>query len=155
MPILRLTMKNLFLFVCLFSSVAFAAGKGKFVSPRTILWTKEVQDEFSKPLLKDEWRNEVLKSVNWDYPGLENAKKLYLAGDKKGAAIAFAKYLRSRPIPGLFRESLQKIDKKRAYEGVNYIWTYGANSHQFPNQKIDWFYNKTKEIPGMTDWEWH
>lgn len=143
--------------MCAASLLAFAkpAGKEKFVSPRTILWTTEVKDEFSQPLLKDEWRDEVLKSVNWDYPGLENAKKLYLANDKKGAAIAFAKYLRGRKIPALFTESLEKIDKKRAYEGVNYIWTYGANSHQFPNQKIDWFYNKTKEIPGMTDYEWH
>ena len=43
-----------------------------------ILWTTEVKDEFSKSVLKDEWRDEVLKSVNWDYPGLEKAKKLYL-----------------------------------------------------------------------------
>ena len=154
MWILQMTIKYLLLFCCIFSSVVFAAGKEKFVSPRTILWTQEVQDEFSKPLLKDEWRDEVLNSVNWDHPGLENAKKLYSAGDKNGAALAFAKYLRCRPIPGIFQENLRSVDKKRAYEGVNYIWTYGANSHQFPNQKIDWFYNKTKEIPGMTDWEW-
>ena len=65
--------------LCAASIFAFAkpAGKGKFVSPRKILWTTEVKDEFSQPLLKDEWRDEVLKSVNWDYPGLENAKKLF------------------------------------------------------------------------------
>ena len=57
------------------ASVSFAAGKEKFVSPRTILWTTEVKDEFSKSVLKNEWRDEVLKSVNWDYPGLEKAKK--------------------------------------------------------------------------------
>ncbi len=69
----------LFLLLAVSAIVSFAAGKEKFVSPRTILWTQEVQDEFSKPLLKDEWRDEVLKSVNWDYPGLENAKKAYVA----------------------------------------------------------------------------
>ena len=137
------------------ASVSFAAGKEKFVSPRTILWTTEVKDEFSKSVLKNEWRDEVLKSVNWDYPGLEKAKKLYLANDKAAAANEFANYLRGRKIPNYIAESLKSVDKKRAYEGVNYIWTYGANSHQFPNQKFDWFYNKTKEIPGMTDWEWH
>lgn len=134
---------------------AKVAKKEKFVSPRTILWTTEVKDEFSKSVLKDEWRDEVLKSVNWDYPGLEKAKKLYLANDKAGAANEFANYLRARKTPDFINGLLTSVDKKRAYEGVNYIWTYGANSHQFPNQKFDWFYNKTKEIPGMTDWEWH
>ncbi|MBE6364072.1 MAG: hypothetical protein E7054_10515 [Lentisphaerae bacterium] len=133
---------------------AKAPKSGRIKTPTRILWEKEVQDEFSKPLLKDEWRDVVLNAVNWDFPGLEAAKKLYLAGDKKGAANEFANYLRARKIPKIFVESLKTIDKRRAYEGVNYIWTYGANSHQFPNQKIDWFYNKTKEIPGMTDYEW-
>ena len=134
---------------------AIAPKSGRIKTPTKILWEKEVQDEFSKSVLKDEWRDIVLNAVNWDFPGLERAKKFYVSGDKKGAANEFANYLRARKIPNLFTERLKNIDKRRAYEGVNYIWTYGANSHQFPNQKFDWFYNKTKEIPGMTDFEWH
>ncbi|MBR7107692.1 MAG: alginate lyase family protein [Lentisphaeria bacterium] len=123
--------------------------------PNKILWQTPADDEFSRPLLKPEWRDLVLAAVNWDHPGLEKAKKLYSAGDKRGAANEFANYLRARKIPAIFAERLKTVDRKRAYYGVNYIWTYGANSHQFPDQKFDWFFNKTKEIPGMTDFEWH
>ena len=112
-------------------------------------------DELDHSVLKDEWRELVLSEINWDYPGLENAKKLYLAGDKKGASAAFVKYLRAKKQPQIMvdRTSFDRA-RKAADKGANYIWSYGANSHQFPNRRIDWFYNKTKEIPGMFDREW-
>ena len=50
---------------------AKAPKSGRIKTPTRILWEKEVQDEFSKPLLKDEWRDVVLNAVNWDFPGLE------------------------------------------------------------------------------------
>ena len=53
-------------------------------------------DELDLPVLKESWREEVLNSINWDYPGLEKAKKLFLAKDKKGASAEFVKYLRKK-----------------------------------------------------------
>lgn len=111
-------------------------------------------DEYDSPVLKDEWRNEVLEAVNWDHPGLEEGKKLFLSGDKRGASAAFAAYLRKKKQPATLLERLKKPDMIRAREGANYIWRYGAHTHQFPNRKIDWFYNKTESIPGMYDREW-
>ena len=154
MRLLRLTFKVLLLLCSVFSLVSFAAPANNPKTPPAIRWTTAADDEFSRPLLKDAWRDEVLKAVNWDCPGLEEAKKLYLSGDKQAASAAFVKYLRTRKRPRFFTDRLKSFDTKRAGEGVNYIWRYGANSHQFPNQKIDWFYNKTREIPGMEDYEW-
>ena len=52
-------------------------------------------DELDGSVLKDEWRELVISEINWDYPGLESAKKRFLAGDKKGASAEFVKYLRN------------------------------------------------------------
>ena len=111
-------------------------------------------DELDKSVLKDEWRDMVLEAVNWDYPGLEKAKERYLAKDKLGASAEFVKYLRAKKQPDVLLNRIAKPASGNARQGLNYIWKYGANSHKFPNRRIDWFYNKTKDIPGMYDREW-
>ena len=111
-------------------------------------------DELDKSVLKPEWRDMVLDAVNWDYPGLEKAKERYLAKDKMGASAEFVKYLRAKKQPAMMLERISKPAAGKAEQGLNYIWQYGANSHKFPNRRIDWFYNKTKEIPGKFDREW-
>ena len=111
-------------------------------------------DELDKSVLKDEWRDMVLDAVNWDYPGLEKAKERYLAKDKLGASTEFVKYLRAKKQPEVMLKRIAKPATGGASNGLNYIWKYGANSHKFPNRRIDWFYNKTKDIPGMFDREW-
>ncbi|MBE6364071.1 MAG: hypothetical protein E7054_10510 [Lentisphaerae bacterium] len=111
-------------------------------------------DELDKSVLKPEWRDMVLDAVNWDHPGLEKAKKLYFAKDKMGASTEFVKYLRAKKQPQVMLNRLSHPSSGRAAQGLNYIWKYGANSHKFPNRRIDWFYNKTKELPGMFDREW-
>ncbi|MBE6390648.1 MAG: hypothetical protein E7042_00375 [Lentisphaerae bacterium] len=112
-------------------------------------------DELDRSVLKDEWRDLVLSEINWDYPGLESARKCFLAGDKKGASTEFVKYLRNKKQPQVMIERTRHAGTRgKANQGLNYIWTYGANSHKFPNRRIDWFYNKTKDIPGMFDREW-
>ena len=111
-------------------------------------------DELDKSVLKAEWRDMVLDAVNWDYPGLEKAKERYLAKDKMGASAEFVKYLRAKKQPQCMAERIKSGSSGKAKQGLNYIWKYGANSHKFPNRRIDWFYNKTKEIPGMFDREW-
>ncbi|MBR7107693.1 MAG: alginate lyase family protein [Lentisphaeria bacterium] len=116
--------------------------------------TAATADELDSPILKEEWRNLVLNEINWDYPGLEQGKKLFLAGDKKGASAAFVAHLRNKKQPQNMLDRLNAVGTGKADEGANYIWRYGANSHKFPNRRIDWFYNKTKDIPGMFDREW-
>ncbi len=110
-------------------------------------------DEFDAPVLKDEWREEVLNSLDLNYPGLEKAKKLYLAGDKKAASREFVKYLRGKKQPAFYVNSLKNYDKSRAAQGLDYTYTYGKISHKFPDKKINWFFNKTRET-GRLDYEW-
>ncbi len=110
-------------------------------------------DEFDSPVLKDEWRSEILRSLDLEQPGLEKVKQLYLAGDEKSAAREFVNYLRSKKQPQSYLDSLKSYDKKRAHEGVNYTYTYGKISHTFPDKKIDWFFNKTRNS-GRHDYEW-
>ncbi|MBE6390650.1 MAG: hypothetical protein E7042_00385 [Lentisphaerae bacterium] len=110
-------------------------------------------DEFVSPVLREEWREEVLKSLDLDFPGLEKVKALYLANDKKAASFEFVKYLRAKKQPASYLNSLASYDKSRAAQGLNYTYTYGKTSHCFPNKKIDWFFNKTRES-GRLDYEW-
>ena len=111
-------------------------------------------DEFDKPVLTEAWRNEVLNAVNWDYPGLEKAKKCFRNGDKKGATAAFVKYLRQKKQPAIIANILKKFDSRSAQEGLNYTWRQRQNSYTFPNKRIDWHFNMTAKIPGMYDDEW-
>ena len=93
-------------------------------------------DELDRSVLKDEWRDLVLSEINWDYPGLESAKKCFLAGDKKGASTEFVKYLRNKKQPQVMSERIRHAGtRNKANQGLNYIWTYGANSHKFPNRR--------------------
>ncbi len=111
-------------------------------------------DELDLPVLKESWREEVLNSINWDYPGLEKAKKLFLAKDKKGASAEFVKYLRKKKQPKIIADILQKYSSQGAKDGLNYTWRQRKNVYTFPNKRIDWHYNMTAKIPGMYDDEW-
>ncbi len=110
-------------------------------------------DELDSPVLKNEWRSEILRSLDLNHPGLGEVKKLYLAKDEEAAAKAFVKYLRNKKQPQSYLDSLRSYDKKRAREGLNYTYTYGKISHTFPGKKIDWFFNKTRNT-GRHDNEW-
>jgi len=111
-------------------------------------------DELDRPVLKEEWRDEVLSSLNWDYPGLEQAKNFYMAGDKKAAAKAFVAYLRAKKQPAVIREPLKRPNAQSAKDGLAYTWRRPPHVYTFPDRKIDWHYNMTKNIPGMLDNEW-
>ena len=111
-------------------------------------------DEFDRPVLKESWRDEVLISIDWDHPGLETAKKLYSAGDKKGASAAFVAYLRSKKQPAVIAAPLKKPLSQNAADGLNYTWRRNPHVYTFPDRRIDWHYNMTAKIPGMYDDEW-
>ena len=111
-------------------------------------------DELDKPVLKEAWREEVLSSIDWDHPGLEQAKKLYAAGDKNGASKAFVACLRAKKQPAVIMEPLKRPNAQNAKDGLNYTWRRPPHVHTFPGRKIDWHYNMTKDIPGMLDDEW-
>ena len=111
-------------------------------------------DELDSPVLKEAWREEVLSSLDWSYPGLEQAKKLYTAGDKKGASRAFAAYLRAKKQPAVIMEPLKRPNARSAEDGLNYTWRRPPHVHTFPDRRIDWHYNMTGNIPGMQDDEW-
>ena len=85
-------------------------------------------DELDKSVLKPEWRDMVLDAVNWDHPGLEKAKKLYLAKDKMGASAEFVKYLRAKKQPDVLLARLANPAAGKAEQGLNYIWQYGCCS---------------------------
>lgn len=135
----------------LFPYPAFPAG---LASVFCLMAAAVPADELDRPVLKDAWRDEVLNSLNWDHPGLENAKKLYFAGDRKGASKAFVTYLRGKKQTACIAEPLKKPNMQNAKDGLNYIWRRNPHVYQFPNRRIDWHYNLTKSIPGMMDDEW-
>ena len=95
-------------------------------------------DEFDKPVLKEAWRNEVLSSINWDHPGLEKAKKYFLAGDKKKASSEFVRYLRQKKQPAIIANTLKKYNAQSARDGLNYTWRRRQDHDTYPNKKIDW-----------------
>lgn len=111
-------------------------------------------DEFDKPVLKETWRNEVLSAINWDYPGLEKAKKYFFAGDKKKASSEFVRYLRQKKQPKIIADTLKKYNAQSARDGLNYTWRRRKDHYTFPNKKIDWHFNVTANKPGMYDDEW-
>jgi hypothetical protein len=111
------------------------------------------------PRLTDE---ELLAALNTGHAGIEAVRGAVNGGDISTAKTALAAYLRSRDaVPWRFdpREIDRDIshnveradDAARGRVRVSYIW------HEFPDGKVDWFYNPTVErddLPRNHEWLW-
>jgi len=111
------------------------------------------------PRMTDE---ELFNSLNLALPGLDDARKAVEAKDMPAARRALAAYLRNRK-PARWYYDPREIDRNISHNGgaadktvagkicVISIW------HEFPDGKIDWFYNPTTARPGLAmdcEWQW-
>lgn len=70
---------------------------------------------------------------------------------------ALAAYLRSRPVPPTFGDTADGFDREAADRTVRGEFNEQNIPHTFPNGKVDWFYNITRErddLPVNNEWQW-
>ena len=140
-----------------------AAGWGSTPRPEAVVHMERLElvdmPEEQGPRMTDE---ELLAALNTDYAGLEPVRRAVDADDTAAAKAALAAYLRARSaVPWWFNprdidrdishNAERADDAARGRVLVSYIW------HEFPDAKIDWFYNPTIErddLPRNHEWLW-
>ncbi|MAF12551.1 hypothetical protein CMK11_19055, partial [Candidatus Poribacteria bacterium] len=140
-----------------------AAGWGNTPNPNAVVHIERMElvdmpEEYG-PRMTDE---ELLGALDLDHAGLEGVRAAVSRGDVTDSRAALAAYLRARTsVPWRFdphdidRATSHNIeaaeDTVRGRVLVSSIW------HEFPDGKIDWFYNPTIErddLPLNHEWLW-
>ncbi|MBT5532800.1 alginate lyase family protein, partial [Candidatus Poribacteria bacterium] len=140
-----------------------AAGWGNTPSPNAVVHLERMElvdmPEEHGPRMTDD---ELLGALDLDHPGLEAVRAAFGRGDIATSRAALAAYLRERTsVPWRFdpRDTNRDISHNvesaeetlRGRVRVSSIW------HEFPDGKIDWFYNPTivrDDLPRNHEWLW-
>ena len=88
---------------------------------------------------------DLLARINYDYPGLEQAKTLYENGDAEGAMDAVIAHFRTRTSPKyLFTaKELEACKVDGLLEDAQETLDHYIYGHKFDGE-IDWFFNPTE-----------
>ena len=98
---------------------------------------------------------DLLARINYDYPGLEQAKTLYENGDAEGAMDAVIAHFRTRTSPKyLFTaKELEACKVDGLLEDAQETLDHYIYGHKFDGE-IDWFFNTTEHTSHDNEWTW-